>query len=177
MRLLYVVGPPGVGKSAAVASLTRNLAGTTSKRPLWHTRYAALDALQLGRPRPLFPGTDTLPYSVIGPALDFMASCPARTVLAEGDRLACDRFLQGAVDAGYDLELVHLTADPAKLAARRHQRGTEQAESWLKGRTTKAAKLAARWSGRELDTTGLTPEQVAEAMTGLSAAAAELAGA
>lgn len=175
MRLLYVVGPPGVGKSAAVAALTANLSGLTSQRPIWHTQYEGRSLIQLGRPRPLFPGTDTLSYSVIGPALEWIATKPAATILAEGDRLACDRFLQGAQDAGYYLEVVHLTASPGALASRRAERGSTQAEAWMRGRATKAANLASRWPSVEVRTDGLTPSEVAQAMRDVSVAARELA--
>lgn len=174
--LLYLIGEPGVGKSTTMQELTAGLDRWYSARPLHHERLARGPretlAVELGRTREGFPGTDTLALNANPRAIEFVYSRPAPIVLAEGDRLANMRFLKGAAVAGYLVHVAYLTAsDPAVPAARRAGRGSQQNEAWLRGRQTKVRNLAAaaRQAGMEVlsvDTAARTPAQVANVLRG-----------
>lgn len=169
--LIYLSGPPGVGKSTLMAHLTAGLRRAPHRKPFAHDEL--LDgsgrpvAVELGHHREAFPGTDTLSMGVAPLAYAWIAGRPAELVLAEGDRLASRGFLRAATEAGYTAWLVDLDAPEPVLVARRDARGSRQNPTWVKGRVTKARRLAANaieygWSLISLDATRPTPDLAAE---------------
>lgn len=171
-RLLYLVGAPGVGKSSLMAALTADwssipisLAGVNAVD--YRDRQGRAVAAQLGVVRENFSGTDGLQMSIMPKAI---AALPAFAtgyplLLAEGDRLASLKFLVAAREAGFEVTLVHLIATAEETERRRAERGSHQQEAWVRGRTTKAANLAAAWApeGRvvTMDATHDGPERLA----------------
>lgn len=147
-QLLYVSGPPAAGKSTLMAALTQGVERVSRDQPFAHdlliNRDGQVIAAELGRRREGFPGTDTLSMSVAPLASAWLVNSPAEIVLGEGDRLSHAGFLTSAKAAGYGVTLVSLSATPYKLAARRAARGSLQNEAWMRGRETKAGRLAQR---------------------------------
>lgn len=99
-----------------------------------------------------FGGTDTLSYTAVGSAdrwLASLSSCAAgRIVLAEGDRLANDRFFDVA-RKHYRLLPFYLSCKDNEASLRRSSRASKhglplQSDAWVKGRVTKHSNLAAR---------------------------------
>lgn len=152
MRILaYLAGEPGTGKTTAMRRFTDRwlrvpLAGCPARDALADPRTGVVGAVELGRRRGTFSGTDALPMDVVVAAEAYLrhgrAALEAPVLLAEGARLANRRFLAAAVEAGYDAHLVVLDG-PAVAAARRAARGTGQSEAWVRGAATRAARLAA----------------------------------
>jgi hypothetical protein len=153
--LVYLSGAPGTGKSTLMARLTEGCARERQLKPFAHEElYEPMVpglnrggvllpiGVELGQRRPGFPGTDTLGMAVSPVACRWIAERPFELVLAEGDRLANQAFLTAALDAGYQVHLVHLHADATLLGQRYLARGSRQNETWRKGRVTKAANLA-----------------------------------
>lgn len=161
-RLVYLSGEPGVGKSTLMREVTapwarvylpkepgaapaRDLLGNVTEQP------GGIVAVELGRVRDSFSGTDALPSNCIDDACVYLASGQAAReaplLLAEGARLANRRFLTAALDAGWRVQLLHL--DGEDLAAERRSsrarwlRKPEQNPAWVKGRRTSARRLAA----------------------------------
>jgi hypothetical protein len=168
MNLLYLIGAPGVGKSAAMRALTagcdrRHLAQPLHHEQLIDPRTGDVAAVELGRTREGFPGTDTLPLHAGPIASAWVGTHPAGLLLAEGDRLAHRGFLDAAAAAGYTVHLAHLTADRGILDARCAARGSTQHESWRQGRATKDDRLAAtgRYGLVGVPTGNATPAEVA----------------
>jgi predicted ABC-type ATPase len=149
--LIYLVGAPGAGKSTVMAAATERL----HRRPL--DGHPARDlligqtgpvAVELGRRRDHFSGTDALPMNAVRYAEQWLRGGPdADIVLGEGNRLGNARFLTAAVDAGLAVVLAHLVVPAAVAIERRAQRaerlGTaEQNPAWVAGATTAARRLA-----------------------------------
>lgn len=155
MNLVYLIGPPAVGKSSLMRALTAGCWRSSRAKPIAHDRLIApysgeCVGIELGRARNAYPGTDALPLNVSPAAKAFLASRPAGLVLGEGDRLAHNGFLEAASEAGYQVTVVYLTADQEELDRRCAERGSRQSVGWRTGRATKAARLARSWPGHAL---------------------------
>lgn len=150
---LYVVGEPGSGKTTLVESLTAGWPRQEFDKPLGHVLFPEPGVVELGRRREGgFSGTDALSMSAITVAEPWVQDVffPTDLLLAEGDRLAVDRFFQALLDGGWTLHVAWLDV-PAYLAAERRAAraaaaGSElQKESWVAGRRTKVMNLVSRW--------------------------------
>ena len=162
-RLFYVAGEPGVGKSTLMREVTSGWSraylekepGRAPARDLLadttHAGQGRIVAVEIGRVREQFSGTDALPSNCIDDAVAYLqsglAAREAPLLLAEGARLSVRRFLQAAVNAGWRVQLLHIEGE--ELAAERRTnrahwlRRPEQNPSWVKGRRTACRKLAA----------------------------------
>lgn len=148
-RLVYVIGPPGSGKSTLMAGLTRGLlrvARTDHGLPrdeLYHRER--LVGVELGRQRGDFSGTDALAMNIHPRACAWLrhgGAGDAPVVYAEGQRLATLQFIKAGLEAGREVDLLYLDPPPEVAEARRRARGSRQSEAWIKGATTRAARLA-----------------------------------
>lgn len=140
-RLLYIIGLPGSGKTTLTRALVIGRRRRVQTSPFAFTTYE--DGLvQLGRDRLGHGGTDALSMSVQPKIVAALQSGVWHRVLGEGDRLANPSFFEAARAAGYIVD-VALLAVPVEVAAeRRRERGTDQSETWLRGRQTKLENLA-----------------------------------
>lgn len=142
--LIYVVGEPGAGKSTAMAAATSEYTRHPQQAPLAHDLLvdeSQIVAVELGKRRGTFSGTDALAMNAITRAEQLLRETLAPVVLGEGARLGNRRFLEHAVGLGYEVTLYHLTTPHAEK--QRGERGAEQTESWVKGARTRAANIAA----------------------------------
>jgi hypothetical protein len=175
LQALYIVGEPGVGKSELVDELTRGLQAEEISEPFAHRILGeSTGCVELGK-RGVKSGTDSLSSSVIEKVLPWLEEVQPPMLLAEGDKLAVDRFFNKLVELGYDLRIV-LLYGPGVAARRRLQRGSTQDQTWVQGRRTKVMKLADRWASRltVLDATA-TPGELAKKLWELNVpVAAEL---
>jgi hypothetical protein len=156
--LVYIFGQPGAGKTTLMRALC---AGSVmlyeADSPIKHRGFSRKGGMfvVLGADAFPFGGTDTLSYTAVSCAekwLESLSLCAAGgLVLAEGDRLANDRFFETA-RKHYRLVPVYLDCNAGEATARRSRRARQhglplQSESWVKGRVTKHANLAARQAG------------------------------
>lgn len=156
MRLLYVIGEPGVGKTTLVRAVTRVPSEVQTKPYISWTHYTDL-ACQLGYDRQPFGGTDALGMAAQNHVLAWLNTKPYQYILGEGDRLANLKFLHAVEEIGYEVTLAVLSCAPEQLERRREKRnaqlGKVQDEKWLKTRTTKILNLRNGYEGEvwELD--------------------------
>jgi ribose 1,5-bisphosphokinase PhnN len=145
LKLIYLVGPPGVGKSTLMACLTARCERQPDLKPFahdWLYRDTTPVGIELGRRREAFSGTDAMSMSVQPKAVEWIARRRHELILAEGARLATYGFLTAARTAGYAVTLVHLNAPEKELEARRRARGSDQNPSWIAGATSRARRIA-----------------------------------
>lgn len=148
-RLLLVIGVPGCGKSSLVARLTDGLPYSVEKKPFWHTIYYTDQGMPVGAQlgwtpefgeAKAFGGTDRLAQNVIVDAVKWLRSSPLPHVIVEGDRLANARFIDGAMTAGYSVEIAEVVVPNDVGAYRRHARGGQD-PTWVAGRISKVENL------------------------------------
>lgn len=149
-HFLYIWGQPGSGKSTLVRALTAGSLALPSRSAGVDYLDYGNGVLELGKDREDYRGTDALGMSVITKAIPFVASEAESDFLAEGDRLAVSAFFS-TVKETHVLELVYLNTPDEIAAQRRAARGSNQNESWVRGRMTKARNLANEWDPIILD--------------------------
>lgn len=147
-RLLYLVGAPGSGKSTLMRRLTADFDRLPTELPVPHDQLitgitGSVDHAEIGRQRGDFSGTDALASSIIDKAVPWVGARPYPVLLGEGARLGNRRFLEAAIDAGYDVVLGVLDHPDAEAwrEVRSKQLGKFQNEGWVKGRLTASRNL------------------------------------
>ncbi|QHB37138.1 hypothetical protein QDA03_gp03 [Microbacterium phage Terij] len=181
---LYLLGAPGVGKSTAMATWldSRDMAvapdpsrvkGKLVGHGLYNVLTGDTQGVYLGRMREDFPGTDGLSMAVAPDARAWAGTLSRRHeggmnyVVGEGQRLGNPGFLTALAENTW-LTIVLLSAHPDALTARRDERGSTQSPSWMQGAATQARNTFQEMTKRgvnqaiEIDTTNLTPDEIAE---------------
>lgn len=150
-RLLYLIGPPGVGKTTALDAALAGVHRYEQSHPFAFQCYSVrgengnFSGAQLGGRRASFGGTDTLPMNVQPKVVEWLGRTPIANIAAEGDRLGNAKFFDAVVAQGWELTVCWLEAPWAVCQARRDGRGSSQNETWLKGRHSKVERLAVNW--------------------------------
>lgn len=165
---LYLIGEPGSGKSTLMEYLTADLPYEEYDQPFAFRRYDC-GPLELGKRRDKFSGTDALALNVQPAVERWVEGILPALLLAEGDRLANDKFWAHLIELGYTLHIYQLWG-PQAAARQRLDRGTQQDERWIAGRVTKVTGLRKRWGGIVLPV-GAPLAELAERMTDPVAAA------
>lgn len=156
MKILAVIGVPGVGKSTLMLKVLEGLPQGQRHRYglLDYTEHQVGDksvfVLGYYEPGQPFGGTDRLSMSVQPNAEEFLRSqadsFSDNTIIFEGDRLCTQTFLDACVDvAGPQVKLLFCRADSAVIHGRRQARaeqtGKAQNDQWLAGRVSKVDNL------------------------------------
>mgnify|MGYP003131658944 CR=1 FL=1 len=161
---LFVVGPPGVGKTAALRSLLPFYFDLHPK-PKWTLagRIALVGHYGSGS----FDGGDTVPYNGGAAAVNFWRRniVPRFPVAVfDGDRFS-HQGAKAAIECvdGVVAACVHLSCNDETLSDRRSARKNTQNPSWMAGRATKAARFTALFDEQRrlhLDTSLLSIDEV-----------------
>lgn len=141
---LFIVGPPGVGKTAVARALLGYPDVRLCSVPKW-TLGADGETCAAGHyTGGTFDGADTVGYSGVSKWLDFWEVNLAPhcdLTIFDGDRFSYAA-ARDRVALSVRVVCLHLMAPANVLAARRAERGSNQNAAWIKGRETKAERFA-----------------------------------
>lgn len=144
-KLIAVGGQPGTGKTTLFRAFMQNheWERVEPKKMLPALYCKALDLYVLGKYEDgeTFAGTDRLSMAVQPIAQCFVTETKSN-ILFEGDRIFNQSFLEfsmGLPDT--DLQVVYLKVPDEMLKQRYADRGSDQSETFLKGRATKYSNI------------------------------------
>jgi GTPase SAR1 family protein len=156
---VFVVGPPGAGKTTIVRGLLARCFPSpvlhaspkwTLAPDLFHDHGVCLAGHYTGA---TFDGADTVPYNGVAAALDYWRDKLLehyRVTIFDGDRFSHASAL-ATVRKHAHAKVFHVDADAETLTKYRAARGSNQATAWMKGRETKALKFAREFKLSDLE--------------------------
>lgn len=140
-KIIALIGEPGTGKTTLFRKFMEPFSWEKQEPvKLVNTMYCKeLDLHIIGKYEEgeVFAGTDKLSMAVMPEAIKFVKNTTSN-VIFEGDRLTSSKFFDFLIcvpDA--DVKFIVLTAPSNILSERYEARGSNQSETFLKGRTTK----------------------------------------
>jgi ABC-type dipeptide/oligopeptide/nickel transport system ATPase component len=141
MKVVYLIGLPGCGKSTVMKEFMSNFSDWKQERVGDLT-----DSHVSGKVRVLgkyeegetFSGTDRLSMAVSPDAIKFVESKPDEFILGEGDRLNNKGFFNACGD---DLTIIHLTVSDSERNRRYEERGSNQPEKFIQTVRTKVNNI------------------------------------
>jgi energy-coupling factor transporter ATP-binding protein EcfA2 len=146
---VFLVGPPGSGKTSAVRSLLgigvpHAPPPLLVQKPKW-TLVPSAGIYAAGHyTGATFDGADTVPYNGVDACLAYWEERVVPSgglTIFDGDRFSHDGALE-RVARSARVQVIRLEIDPGALAARRAARGAVQNAAWVRGRETKARRFA-----------------------------------
>ena len=144
-KIVAVGGQPGTGKTTLFRSFIENYEWRKCEpKKLLNALYCEeIDTYILGKYEDgeTFAGTDRLSMAVQPHAQEFVLETKSN-VLFEGDRIFNQSFLEFCMGiSDRELQVVYLKVPDAMLKERYAARGSDQSETFLKGRATKYSNL------------------------------------
>lgn len=148
MKVIYMIGLPGCGKSTVMKKFMEQCEWST-ERPV-----DLLDSHVSGNIRVLgkyeegetFSGTDRLSMAVSPKAVEFVESQPDEIILGEGDRLNNKGFLKACGD---NLTILHLTVSDEERQRRYKERGSDQSEKFIQTVRTKVGNIVEEFGDKQ----------------------------
>jgi hypothetical protein len=141
--LMYLIGQPGSGKTTLMRATLLHLPTVQVQQPFAHLLFP--NGIEIGGIRPGFGGTDMLPMNCQPGVIQWLQNSAFSKVVAEGDRLANDKFFAAMKGNGWNVHVVYLRCDDGLAADRRALRRSAQNVTWIKGRISKVERLSLLW--------------------------------
>lgn len=140
-KVICLIGEPGTGKTTLFRKFMEDEVWEAQEPVrLVNTMYSAeLDMHIIGKYEEgeVFAGTDRLSMAVMPEAIKFVETSTSN-IMFEGDRLTSAKFFDFLIclpDA--EIKIIIITVPQEVLESRYKERGSEQSETFLKGRRTK----------------------------------------
>lgn len=153
MKLIYLIGIPGTGKTTIMREFMNRVGPWIPERPA-----ELLDTMRCASPNEklrilgkyeegeTFAGTDRLSMAVAPKAIEWMETKPNEVIIGEGDRLANKGFFKSAGD---DLVIFHIKTSDEERQRRYKERGSNQDESFIKTTKTKCKNLIEEFGAKQ----------------------------
>ena len=172
-RVVFVVGPPGVGKTKALEGLLDPFTTALVLRPKW---TISPPVALVGHYGDTCGGGDTVPYDGAATAVDywFMNVLPDEgltTTVLDGDGFSTIGILRRLQGQGLDPICILLQANEDTLTQRRANRNSKQSPTWMKGRATKALNFSHMFDDAHrytIWTDGVEPHEVTKEIATLA---------
>lgn len=144
-KIISVCGRPGTGKTTLFREfISKYTWETVEPIKSLHCMYSKeIDTLIIGKyePNEIFAGTDKLSMSIQPTAEKFFSETTSN-ILVEGDRLTNNKFFNFLASLkGIELHILVLSTTESILVERYRSRGSNQSETFLKGRETKISNI------------------------------------
>lgn len=144
-KIISVCGKPGTGKTTLFREfISKYTWETVEPIKSLHCMYSKdIDTYIVGKyePNEIFAGTDKLSMSIQPTAEKFFLETKSN-ILVEGDRLTNNKFFNFlSLIKDIELYILVLSATEPSLIERYKLRGSNQSESFLKGRETKISNI------------------------------------
>jgi len=149
MKLFYIIGIPGTGKSTLMKALMERIGGDWKQERV----IDLLDTHTNGEYRILgkyeesetFSGTDRLSMAVAPKAIEWIKTKPNEIIFGEGDRLNSKTFFEAVGD---DLTIIHLTVSDNTREERYKERGSNQSDKFIQTTKTKCQNVLEAFGDR-----------------------------
>lgn len=144
-KIIAVAGQPGTGKTTLFREFMKNYTWEKQEPlkmlPVMYCKELDLYVLGKYEEGELFAGTDRLGMSIQPIAQQFVAETKSN-ILFEGDRLTNGKFYDHLLSlSDTEVQFVVLTVKSDTLTKRYSDRGSNQSETFLKGRETKISNI------------------------------------
>ena len=148
MKLIYLIGLPGCGKSTVMKEFMSQYDDWKSERVI-----DLLDTHVSGNIRVLgkyeegetFSGTDRLSMAVAPKAIEWASTKPNEIIFGEGDRLNN----KGFFNACEGLTILHLTVSDNERQRRYEERGSNQPEKFIQTVRTKVSNIVEEFGDKQ----------------------------
>ena len=148
MKLIYLIGLPGCGKSTVMKTFMERIGTFTTDRPIdlldshIHRNVRVLGKYEEGE---TFSGTDRLSMAVSPKAVEYFSTNPDEIFIGEGDRLNNKKFF----DTFEDKVIIHLTVSDEERQRRYDERGSDQSDKFIQTVRTKCNNILEEYSDKQ----------------------------
>lgn len=152
MKVFYLIGLPGCGKSTVMKGLMEQLGKEWRQERVTdlldvhlsrNDNYCILGKYEEGE---TFSGTDRLSMAVAPKAIEWIKNKPYNVIYGEGDRLNNKGFFEACGD---DLTIVHLTVSDEERQRRYEERGSNQPEKFIQTVRTKVKNIVEEFGPKQ----------------------------
>lgn len=149
--LYIVIGQSGAGKTSYVKDRWAQGQGVIQMTPIPHTLYDDGKTILLGKYGIGIrtEGTDTLPYTILPKALQFINSMHRQAdIIVEGDRINSTKFFDFVIAHRIPAKLILLTCTESESITRLRVAGSKITPKFVKGTKTKSRNHYMKYRGR-----------------------------
>ena len=149
MKVIYLIGLPGCGKSTVMKSFMSKFEGWKAERPIDLLDSHVSEGVRvLGKYQEgeTFSGTDRLSMAVSPKAVEWLQTRPNEVIFGEGDRLNNKGVFQACGDS---LTLVHLTVSDSERERRYKERGSDQSDKFIQTVRTKVGNIVEEFGDKQ----------------------------